>query len=336
MKNKLVFLILPLLFFLAAILIFVSNKTPAFSSNASTQNKFIYIDAADHFNHILYRFEVNSKGKNVLFKKAVEGYPTSAYSKSKEIVYFTKKVDDDSTQLFQKNLKNNTIKQLTKNLNFVDFLELDETKQIIYMRVLVGQNSRNFHIATYNLRTSKYTVWNSKDNDTSVVAFDYNPKIKELLVVTKSIREEFNNINESNKNHTAPIPPLNKLAIFTNDGRLERQILALKKFVRSASLSNDGKKVLINYKDGIEPDKPSKIANYKIDGGGGIELLLQDSKQNFNIRQPKYDQGNSGFYFIADDGPIGSSSFVKYFDLKSKKVKQLFHNDHNLIINIYY
>jgi hypothetical protein len=202
------------------------------------------------------------------------------------------------------------------------------------MRVLVGNSDRNFHIATYNLHNSKYHVWNPEDKDTSVVWFDYNAKTNKLLIVTKSIKEEFKNIDKANKNKTLPVPSTYKLSIASEDGHVEKEVLALKKFVKSASLSNDGKTILINYKDGIEPEQPSKIAKFNINGDG-LELLLQDSEQNFNFRQPIFDRINNGFYFIVDDNPMSSSSSVKYYNLKTKETKQVFHYKKGPIINIY-
>ncbi|MGG5255257.1 hypothetical protein ACQYAD_17650 [Neobacillus sp. SM06] len=335
-KKFIIFSLIVAIALIIAVTTFNKVKVLSLDHNL-TKVKNLYIDTADNLNHFLYKIKIdaNTKEKKLLLKRPVqEAYPTSAYSEKNNRIYFSKSIENKSTQLFEKDLNNNQTKQLTKDLNFIDFLSLNRSKQLIYIRALVGNTDRNFHIATYNLLTSKYEVWNPHDSDTSVVWFDYNAKANKILAVTKSIKEEFENIDKANKTKTAPIPPVYKISLYTEDGNLEKEVLVLKKFVRSAALSDNGKTILINYKDGIEPNKPSIVAKYSIDRHS-LKPLLQDSKQIFNIRNPIYDQKNNGYYFIADDNPIGSSSSVKYFNFKTNEIKQVFHTENEVIIKIY-
>ncbi|WP_025027539.1 hypothetical protein [Caldalkalibacillus mannanilyticus] len=126
-------------------------------------------------------------------KKALDNYPSTAYSKNKQVVYFTARTENDGVQLFKKDLRANAITQLTKELSYVDFLQYDETKNNIYMRVLVQESDQNFHMATYDLEHETLSVWNEQDKDTSVVEFDFNERTGQLLVVTRSIKEELDN-----------------------------------------------------------------------------------------------------------------------------------------------
>lgn len=71
--------------------------------------------------------------KVVLMKKALDHYPSTAYSKNNQVVYFTAKTEREGIQLFKKDLRANAITQLTKDLSYVDFLQYDESKNIIYM-----------------------------------------------------------------------------------------------------------------------------------------------------------------------------------------------------------
>lgn len=314
----------------------ILNKVEVLSFDQNPKEKqHLYIDTADNLNQNLYKLDINTKEKQLLLNRSVgEEYPVSEYSEKNNKIYFSQAIENKRTQLFEKNLKNNQTIQLTKDLFFFDSLSLNKSNQIIYMRVLVGNADRNFHIATYNLLTSEYEVWNQDDKDTSVIGFDYNAKANKILVVTKSIKEEFKNIDNANKTKTAPIPSAYKISLYSEDGHLEKDVLVLKKFIRNATLSDDGKTILINYKDGIEPNKPSIVAEYSV-VENDLKSLLQDSKQIFNVRNPIYDRKNNGFYFIADDNPAGSLSSVKYFNFGTNEINQIFHIENEVIINIY-
>ena len=310
MRKKFTIFSILIVVILVILLTFL-NKIEVFSfENNLKEKEYIYIDTAENLNHNLYKFDVNTKEKQLLLNKTIgEEYPTSLYSEKDNKIYFSKAIVNNSTQLFEKNLINNQTKQLTKDLVFFDSLALNKSNHMIYMRALVGNADRNFHIATYNLLTSKYEVLNPEDKDTSVVWIDYNSKVKKILAVTKSIQEEFENIDNANKTNTAPIPPVYKISLYSEDGHLEKELLILKKFVRSATLSDDGKTILINYKDGIEPGEPSIVAKYVINDNS-LKTILQDSKQIFNIRIPINDKKNKGFYFVADDNPEGTYQYL--------------------------
>ncbi len=334
MKKKFSILLSLIVLTLIIVVVLFNNKLALSYDNTQKEKQYLYVDTVDNFNHLLYEFNVNSKEKKMLFKKSIEDYPTSAYSKKNNKVYFTKRLSDKSTQLFEKDLKNNVTKQLTKELSFIDLLSLNESENILYMRVLVGNDDRNFHVARYNLKTLKYQVWNLEDKDTSVVTFDFNSKLKKLLILTKSIKEEFENIDKANKNNKAPKPPRYRFLISPSDKFLPKEVLTLKKFVKSGSISNDEKTLLINYKDGLESNKPSKVVKYLIDEGD-MKLIIQDSDQNFDIRQPLFNLNNNGFYFISDENETGSSSIVQYFNLKTKEIEKVFYNEKGPIINLY-
>lgn len=318
---------------LPVIIFIVYNRQVVSTISNENSNSFIYIDTVNNEEHSVYELNLDNNRSENIFTKNAEGYPTSAFSKKNNKIYFTKMLDDKSTQLFEKDLSTNETKQLTRTLGFVDFIELDSSEKSIYMRVLINNNDRNFHIASYNIKSSEISIWEAENKDSSVVFFDFNPKTNLILTVTKSIAEEFKSIDNANKNNAPPTPTTHKLMLFNKDGEVVKELLILTKFIKSVSLSNDGKSVLINYKDSIEPDAPSKIAEFK--DGEDLNLLIEESKENSNIHQPIYDKENKGFYFVSDKGETELSSSLKYFSLNNKSIKELWASENSIIINIY-
>lgn len=311
------------------IIIFQSSKSTLTRSNNIQEQ--IYINSAyNETKHRVNKLDVNSNKKDVLLEKHFDDYPTSTYFEEKNEIYFTGKLDDGTQQLFVKNRETSEINKLTKDLNHVDFLQLDKEKNIIYMRALVEKNDRNFHIVTFDIQTGDINVWNNKDADNSVVIFDFSPSLKKVLLVTKSIREEFNNISEANRKNISPEPPTHTFSIYSETGTLEKDEIKINSFIRSASLSLDGGSFLLNYKDKLEDT--AKIALYN-KGKKEIEVLLEDSNELMNIREPKFNSNNSGFYFIADD--IKNNTKVYYFNIKEKTIQQIWYKENEQPINLY-
>lgn len=305
-----------------------SKSTLTSSENKQEQ---IYINSAyNQTKHRVNKLDVNSNKKEVLLERDFDDYPTSTYFEKNSDIYYTEKTNDGTRQLFVKDIETSEINILTKNLNYVDFLQLDKGKNIIYMRTLVKNEDRNFHITTFDIQTGKINVWNDKDIDNSVVTFDFSSSLKKVLVVTKSIREEFNNISIANEKNISPDPPTHTLSIYSETGTLEKDELNLKSFIKNAALSSDGENFLLNYKDKL--DDTSKISLYNRDKKE-IELLLEDSTELINIREPIFNSDNSGFYFIADSNEKNTK--VYFFDLKKKKINQIWYKDNEQPINLY-
>jgi hypothetical protein len=81
---------------------------------------------------------------------------------------------------------------------------------------------------------------------------DYNPDKERLLVVTNSIKKEYEKIDQANKKGIPPEPPVYTLSIYNKDGQKEKDITILETFLTGASLSSDGKDVLISYFNNLE------------------------------------------------------------------------------------
>lgn len=151
-----------------------------------------------------------------------------------------------------------------------------------------------------------------------------------VQLVTKSISEEFNNVSEANEKNISPEPPTHTFSIYSETGTLEKDEIKINSFIRSASLSLDGGSFLLNYKDKLE--NTAKIAIYDR-SKKEIKVLLEDSNELINIREPKFNSNNTGFYFIADN--IKNDTRVYYFNIKEKTIQQIWYEENEEPINLY-
>ena len=89
------------------------------------------------------------------------------------------------------------------------------------MRVLLRDELKNFHMATYNLDTQKIQIWDEDNKDSSVLDFNYNPNNNQLIVVSFSEDEDQKKLDEANKNQTKLQPTKYSLDIYDMEGQKE-------------------------------------------------------------------------------------------------------------------
>ena len=201
MRPKIITLFSIILLSTLVLIIILQSSKSTFTSSENKQEQLFINSAFGETKHRINRLYLNSNKTEVLLEKNLYDYPTSTYFEENNDIYYTGKLNDGTQKLFVKNIETSEINILTPELNYVDFLQLDKDKNIIYLRTLVNSDDRNFHIATFDIQTRYIDVWDNKDNDNSVVTYDFSTFLKKMLVVTKSIREEFNNISKANENN---------------------------------------------------------------------------------------------------------------------------------------
>ncbi|SMQ81054.1 hypothetical protein SAMN05444673_4111 [Bacillus sp. OV166] len=300
-------------------------------------NLFInFVD--DKLKQRFYQYDTNTKKNKILFKKEITDYPTATYSSSNKEVYFTNKTKNQTSQLFKQNLNNSQTKQLTNQFNNVDLLELDEENQLLFMRVLIGDNERNFQLAIYDLKNKKINKWNNQDKDTSVFMMDYNPKKKQLLLVTNSVKKEYEKIEQANKKGIPPEPPVYTLSIYNKDGQKVKDIKTIEVFLTGASLSSDGNNILISY---FNNPKEHTFSIATIDmKSKNTTLLLKDP--TVSMRQPEYNKDKSGFYFLADknkqininDENVNEVT-INFYEIKNKIISKTWFCKNGQVVNFY-
>ncbi|MFC0274485.1 hypothetical protein ACFFIX_24440 [Metabacillus herbersteinensis] len=289
-------------------------------------------------NQNFFQYDLNTKTNKILLKKEITEYPTATYSKSNNEVYFTYKTKNKTSQLFKTNLNNSQTAQLTNEFNHVDFLELDEENQLLFMRVLMSGSDRNFQLAIYDLKNKEIHKWDNQDKDTSVKMIDYNPDKEQLLVVTNSVKKEYEKIDQANKKGIPPEPPVYILSIYNKDGKKVKDITTLETFLTGASLSSDGKDVLISYFNNLE-EQIYNIATIDIESQNKT-LLLQDPK--ISMREPEYSKDKSGFYFLANknkqieiNDKNDNTVTINFYDIKEKKITEIWSQVDGEVVNFF-
>ncbi|MBU7595716.1 hypothetical protein [Metabacillus halosaccharovorans] len=339
MRKLLNLKLILILFLFSAIFMINITKTESITSTKENKENHLYINFVDRkLNQVFYQYDINQKLNNVLLKKKITEYPTATYSKLTNQVFFTYKTKNKTSQLFKKNLNSNQTTQLTYEFNHVDFLALDEKEQLLFMRVLMRGSDRNFQLAIYDLENKKIKNWDNKDKDKSIQLMDYNPIQKQLLLVTYSVKEEFEKIDHANKKGTLPKPPSYTFSIYNKEGKKVKNIGSINAFLTGASLSSDGKNILISYYNNLE-EQTSKIESIDI-AKQKATLLLQDSKMN--IREPKYNKDKSGFYYLANankqiklDDKNANEVTINFYDLAAKKIKEVWSMEDGETVNFY-
>lgn len=329
---KKISILFSLVFLFLIIFIAVKNKEVyTLKLQNTNNNEQLYINTSYKENYQrAIKLDLNTSRERVLLKKNYDDYPTSTYFEESNDIYYPGKVKNGTQQLLRKNADENKINVLTKDLNYVDFLKLNKKEKTIYIRTLVKKDDRNFHLATFDIKTGDVYIWNDKENDYSVVTFDFSPFQKNLLVVTKSIKEEFNNISNANKNNISPTAPTHTFSIYSESGTFEKEELRLNSFVKTVSLSSDGESFLLNFKDKLEDT--SKIGLYS-KSKKKIDLLLEDTTDLLNIREPIFNSKNNGFYFIADD--TSNTAKAYFFNLEDKTIKEIWSKKNEQPISLY-
>ncbi|MFD4706724.1 hypothetical protein ACFWM3_17920 [Gottfriedia sp. NPDC058432] len=235
-------------------------------------------------------------------------------------------------------MKTHQIRQLTTELSYMDFIKIDKKQNIIFMRVMLRNEFRNFHIATYNIKTNNLKIWNESNNDNSILDFDYNQS-DNLAVVSFSVAEATEKLEEANKNQTTMSPPKYSIDILDTEGKIERHINNIEKFITGVSLSSDKRSILLSFNESLN----SSITQVEeINVSTGMENTILKSKSNYsNIRAVKYDVNKKGFFFLSSLNnsknynaiEIPKKSMLSYYNFKTKKVKTLWNTDKGVIVS---
>ncbi|MGE7673217.1 hypothetical protein ACQKMV_06470 [Lysinibacillus sp. NPDC094403] len=333
--------------FLFILIIFViicivfSKKIFSIDDNNASASK-IYINVFDpkslKFN--FYQFDQFQNKSKLLLSKETADYSAFAYSERTNKLYYTDGISDHTIQLFENDLNTNQIKQLTAVFNKVDFIQINKEQNIIFMRVLLRDELRNFHIATYNLQTKKIQIWEEENNDRSVLNFNYNPNNNQLIVVSFSENEDQKKLTEANKNQTKLQSIKHSIDIYNIEGQKMKHIVDVESFISGASLAPDANSVIISYDEAV--DSPiSHVVEIDITSKK-VKSLLDSSGIFSKIRSVKFDEKKEGFYFLSsfiDDKKghsileIPKESVLSYYDIKKNKVRNVWRPEKSVIVS---
>ncbi|MFT9816517.1 hypothetical protein [Lysinibacillus sp. NPDC056185] len=308
--------------------------------NASESNLYINVFDPKSLKFTFYHFDQIQNKSKLLFSKETADYTAFAYSERTNKLYFADGISDHTIQLFENDLNTNQMKQLTTLFNNVDFIQIDKDQKIILMRVLLRDEFRNFHIATYNLQTKKIQIWEEDNKDRSVLDFNYNPNNNQLIVVSFSENEDQKKLTEANKNQTKLQPIKHSLDIYNIEGQQIKHIADVERLISGASLAPDASSVIISYDEAV--DSPiSHVVEIDIQSNT-VKPLLDSSGIYSKIRSVKFDEKKEGFYFLSSfiDEKKGYSileipkeSVLSYYDIKKNKVRNVWRAERSVIVN---
>lgn len=150
--------------------------------------------------------------------------------------------------------------------------------------------------------------------------------------------KEYEKIDQANKKGIPPEPPVNTLSICNKDGKKVKDITTMEAFLTGASLSSDGKHVLISYFNNLE-EQTYSIATIDMESQN-ITVLLQDSK--ISMREPEYSKDKSGFYFLANkdkqmkinDKNVNAVT-INFYDISEKKLTEIWSQEGGEPVNFY-
>ncbi|MGE7951106.1 hypothetical protein [Lysinibacillus xylanilyticus] len=333
MNKSFVFLII-----IVFICMVISNKI--FSIANSPPKLYINVFDPKSLMFTFYQYDqIQNKSKSLLSKETAD-YTAFAYSEGSKKLYYADGISDHTIQLFENDLNTNQMKQLTTVFNNVDFIQIDKEQKIIFMRVLLRDEFRNFHMATYNLETQKIQIWEEENKDRSILDFNYNPNNNQLIVVSFSEDEDQKKLDEANKNQTKLQPPKYSLDIYDMEGQKKKHIADVERFISGASLAPDASSVIISYDEAV--DSPiSHVVEIDIKSKKVMPLLNRSGIYS-KIRSVKFDEKKEGFYFLSSviDEKKGYSilkipkeSVLAYYDIKKKKVKNIWRAEKSVIVN---
>ncbi|MFJ6211689.1 hypothetical protein [Lysinibacillus sp. NPDC092081] len=330
-----------ILIIIAMICIVFSKKIFSIDDYNSSESK-LYINVFDpkSLKFTFYQFDQLQNKSKLLLSKETADYTSFAYSEGNNKLYFADGISDHTIQLFENDLNTNQIKQLTTVFNNVDFIQIDKEQKIIFMRVLLRDAFRNFHIATYNLQTKKVQIWEEENNDRSVLDFNYNPNNNQLIVVSFSENEDQKKLTEANKNQTKLQPIKHSLDIYNIEGQRMKHIVDVKRFISGASLAPDASSVIISYDEAID-NPTSHVVEIDIQSNT-VKPLLDSNGTYAKIRSVKFDENKDGFYFLSsliDENKrysileIPKESVLSYYNFKKNKVRNVWRAEKSVIVN---
>ncbi|TQR35979.1 hypothetical protein C7Y47_06760 [Lysinibacillus sphaericus] len=308
--------------------------------NPSESKLYINVFGPKSLKFTFYHFDQSQNKSKVLFSKETTDFTAFAYSERTNILYFADVISDHTIQLFENDLNTNQMKQLTTVFHNVDFIQIDKAQRIIFMRVLLRDELKNFHMATYNLDTQKIQIWDEDNKDSSILDFNYNPNNNQLIVVSFSEDEDQKKLDEVNKNQTKLQPTKYSLDIYDIEGQKKKHVADVERFISGASLAPDASSVIISYDEAV--DSPiSHVVEIDIKTKK-VKHLLDSSNIYSKIRSVKYDEKKEGFYFLSSfiDEKKGYSileipkeSVLSYYDIKKNKVRNVWRAKKSVIVN---
>jgi hypothetical protein len=316
----------------------ITTGKPFSKDDVPTPKLYINLFEPNINANTFFEYDIASQKNKIVQKKTIEEYTSFSISKLHNKIYFADKAQDNTMQLFEKDLETEKIRQLTSELSSVDFVQIDKSQSIIFMRVLLKNEYRNFHIATYKIDSGELKIWDEAEKDKSILDFNYNPHNNKLVLVSYSRMEDTQKLEKANKNNAQLLPPKYSFDIYNIDGNQIKHVIVMEKFISGVSFADDESKILFSYDEGLE-SPISHVMEIDVQTQK-IKPVLTGSIDYKKIRTVKYDEKREGFFFLYNlynnnnynTLEVPKGSVLAYYDPKKKKIKDIWRSE-GIIVN---
>ncbi|MFT8352790.1 hypothetical protein, partial [Clostridium saccharoperbutylacetonicum] len=195
-----------------------------------------------------YEYDITKKTNKKIYSINKTCYPTATLSEDDKTLYFTKSDEHGYPELFERNLSTSEEKQLTTKeadkIDNVDFLKINYNKNLIYLRV-VQENHRNFSLVIYHIKSKELDILDENERDLSNQFFDFSNHSNSMLVFQNSLQEEFNLVDEANKNNNPNFSSHYKILLKDENGKDEKAYGSIESNIVDVSISPDNKSTII-------------------------------------------------------------------------------------------
>lgn len=278
---------------------FITANNSVASANILTSKYNIAVTFTDlKYDSNYYLIDLSNKKSSLLYKQPKSDFDVFTLSARTNSIFYNKFDSNLNMQLFEFDLSSKREVQITRNLIIVDFMYCDDSISQMYLRV-VQKDHRNFQIAVYNIKSNKLNIWNTKDEDTSVKAFDYDPVSKRVIEATYSLNEQYEKTDKANRNHE-PMESLNyNISLCNKDGNKLKNICTTNKDVATISLERNGNNALVDLGNNGSSNISRSVDSLDINDGS-IKPYLPESDLYENFQYAQFSPDNKSVYLLAN------------------------------------
>ncbi|GIN68618.1 MULTISPECIES: hypothetical protein [Bacillus] len=238
------------------------------------------------------------ENQKVLYKEKMTDYPAMALDRKHQILYYTNLDKSSGRRLIKLDLKTGKTTTLHSGDEYVDELTLSKDGSKLYMRYNLSAE-RNFHLASFDLKTKAFTAIYPKlnDKDETVSFYQYNQDKGQFVLLHYSEEEDYKKTDEANSKGVAPEPT--NMRISLADEKQNQDIKTIAKFINDIAISPNGKTAVFTATD-EEGEKTAickldvETKEYKPIIKDGREFTLIDSAQ------PQFSKDGKKIFFLAE------------------------------------
>jgi hypothetical protein len=281
----------------------------------------------NNYNHYI-SYNVNARKDNEFYICKNTGFPSGSILNDKNVLYFSQKTSDLHYHLFKYDKNSSTLTELISipGISIDSFLVV---KDKIYLR-LIQNTHHNFQLGIYKLSSKKVFISDEKETDINIVDFSYDKKNNKLYTIEYSTDEFLSS--------HLPKVPLHSIVEYDANGKKTKVAYKMSVYLNNITISGDGSNALVS---GSTLTPYPSI--YKIDLTTLKKEVLLESNVSLIAKHPIFAPDGHGFYFLAmtpdtkvfisNTGESIKSRGVFYYDLSSKKIKNIFIRDDGTVRN---